>query len=777
MNENKKMPLVPLIGITVFPNMVISFSVAREKSLNAVKEAQKTSNFLYLITQKDANVIVPERKDLYDVGTIAEIKQVLSLPGNVTHIIVEGIKCGKLLELISQDDFDFAIFEELQYDFEIDINNEVEALMRTAIDYFEEYLKLNAKPITNETMINILSAPKPGQLADLIATGINVSNEKKQKILEEINPIKRLKIIIEILIVELDILRIKKKIDEDVKKKIDETQKQYYLREQIRVIQKELGDKDGIAEDVNKYKKLLDEKQLPSQSKEIIMREIDKFSRMPITSPDSNVLRNYIEWVLSLPWNKYTQEKSTIKNAEKILNREHYGLEKVKERIIEYIAVLKANVENPTIICLSGPPGVGKTSIARSVAKALGRKYVRMSLGGMKDEAEIRGHRKTYIGAMPGRIIKAIREAGSSNPLILLDEVDKLSSSYNGDPSSALLEVLDSEQNNTFRDNYIEIPYDLSKVIFMCTANTLDTIPSALKDRMEIITLSSYTFEEKKHIAMEYLYPKELKRHGLTKTKLKITPEAFDEIIDFYTAEAGVRQLERIIGKLCRKTVKIIISQEKKSVLITPENIEQYLGKRLSYRDKIYDEPQIGIVRGLAWTQFGGDTLSIEVNTMKGTGKFHLTGKLGDVMKESAMAAMSYIRSQSEEFKLDDNFYNEKDIHIHIPEGAVPKDGPSAGITMATAMISALKGVKIRNDVAMTGEITIRGRVLPIGGLKEKIIAAKKSGIKKIIIPSDNDRDLEEIPEDVKEGLEFVFVKEMTEVLNNSVAEGENIWK
>ena len=507
-------------------------------------------------------------------------------------------------------------------------------------------------------------------------------------------------------------------------------------------------------------------------------KEIQRMLKIPVSSPEYNVSRSYIETVLALPWNEKTKSKFDLKRAEKILEQDHYGLKKVKERILEHLAVRKfAPKGNSTILCLVGPPGVGKTSIAKSIARALNLKYVRMSLGGIRDEAEIRGHRKTYVGAMPGRILYSMKQAGTTNPLMLLDEVDKLNKSYNGDPAAALLEVLDSEQNNTFRDHYLELPYDLSQVFFICTANTTDTIPSALLDRMEVIQLSSYTAQEKKHIALEHLLQKQIKKHGLKSHQISISDAVIDEIIDNYTKEAGVRQLERTIGSLCRKAVKMIVSKQKTEITISPEQLEDYIGAKKYHTDKIYTQPQIGIVRGLAWTQFGGETLSIEVNTMEGTGKFELTGNMGKVMQESAKAAMSYIRSQCSRLNAEDTFYKDKDIHIHIPEGAIPKDGPSAGVTMALAMLSALTNAKIRNDVAMTGEITLRGRVLPIGGLKEKILAGKKAGIVKIILPKQNERDLKEIEQEIKQGLEFVLAETMEDVITNALAEGEKIWK
>ncbi len=773
-----RMPLIPLRGLTVFPNMIISFPVGREKSLDALERATDKGETVFLLAQKDAQVAVPEREDLYNIGTVAKVKQILKLPGNMTHVIVEGIKRGKLLEFYNEKDCNFAEVLEIDQDFEGEISNDVRAMMKIATEYFDAYAKVTQNSGVSEVMVNVIMASKPGQLADVIAAGLDIHPQEKQKIQEMVNPVERLEEIIRILSQEVEILKLKKEIEGKVKQKIDQAQREYYLREEMKIIQEELGDKDGIGADADRFRSKLEEKNPPEYVKEAVEKEISRMMKIPVTSPESNVSRSYIETILSLPWSEETKEKCNLKKAAAILDEEHYGLEKVKERILEYLAVRQNTQDNNgPILCLVGPPGVGKTSIARSVARALNRNYVRMSLGGIKDEAEIRGHRKTYIGAMPGRIINAMKQAKTVNPLMLLDEVDKLSTSFNGDPAAALLEVLDGEQNNAFRDHYIELPYDLSKVLFICTANSLETLSQPLRDRMEIITLSSYTSEEKKNIAMDHLVRKQLEKNGLRGRQLRFSEKAVEALIDGYTREAGVRQLERVIGEVCRKTVKMILSGERKSLTVTEKNLERILGSKKFNLEKIYDTPQVGIVRGLAWTQFGGDTLSVEVNTMKGSGKFELTGNMGKVMKESAKAAISYIRSQSQQFKLDGNFYKEQDIHIHIPEGAVPKDGPSAGITMATAMISVLTGVKVRHDVAMTGEITIRGRVLPIGGLKEKVLAAKKVGIIKIILPYENEKDLEEIPEEIKEGMEFVLAKKMDEVLENALAEGESVWK
>ena len=777
--EVKKMPLIPLRGLTIFPNMIISFSVGRQKSLEAIEKATNTDEIIFLSSQKEPSIDNPTQSEICEIGTIAKIKQILKLPGNITHIIVEGIIRGKIINFIEEERFDIVEIIEIEQD-EDYVDKDTLAFMRLANEYFEEYVKLNNKSQSiNEAAVNIISATKPGQMADIIISGLDVNQEKKQFILEIIEPLQRLKKVFEVLNFELEISKAKKEIEIKVKKNIEKSQKEYYLKEELKVIQEKLGDKDGFGADIKRYRKFLkNNKNIPEISKKVIEREISRLEKTNQFSQDANVIRNYIDWVIEMPWGKKTNEKIDIKNAQKILNNGHYGLEKVKERIIEYLAIIKNTPNSNTpILCLFGPPGVGKTSIAKSIALSLNRKYVRISLGGVKDESEIRGHRKTYIGAMPGRIIKAIKQAETDNPLILFDEIDKLSQSYNGDPASALLEVLDNEQNDNFRDHYMEIPYDLSDVLFICTANSIETISPPLRDRMEIIDISGYTSEEKKNIFKNYLYPKQVKKHGLKKSNIKISDDAIETIIDCYTKEAGVRQLERIMSKFCRKVVKSIVLEEKKSISVNNSNLERYIGRKKFRKEKIFDEPQVGVVRGLAWTQFGGDTLSIEVNIMKGNGKFEFTGNMGDIMKESAKVAISYIRTNSDIFNIEKNFYKEKDIHIHIPEGAVPKDGPSAGITMTTAIISALTNTKIRNDIAMTGEITIRGRVLPIGGVKEKVIAAKKAGVKDIIIPYDNKSDLEELSDNIKTGLEFILVKHMNDVLKTAIVKGENLWK
>jgi ATP-dependent Lon protease len=775
----QNLPVIPLRGITVFPNMVISFPVGRESSLKAIDAAQKNNENVFLVSQKDIRKNDPDVDDLYTVGTVSSIKQVLKLPGNITHVIVEGISRAKIEKLFVDDymTVDVLVIDEKD---DQDLKNDIQcqALMRCGNDMFDEYLKINKRMPETGTMLTMVSAKTPGEVADSIAAGINIDNEVKQEILEILSPVKRLEFVIQKLSSELQILRLKNEIETQVKSNLDTTQRKYYLREQLKVIQEKLGDKDGMQSLVEEFKNKAKEKKFPQYVSKTVEREIDRMSKMQLASPEANVSRLYIEHILELPWTEKTKENTDLKKAEKILENDHYGLKDIKERIIEFLAVhINSGEDHSSIICFVGPPGVGKTSIAKSIARATGREYVRMSLGGIKDEAEIRGHRRTYIGAMSGRIINAMKQAKVINPLILLDEVDKISKGYNGDPASALLEVLDREQNNNFNDHYLEIPYDLSNVLFICTANDVSAIPAPLRDRMEIINISGYTIDEKKNIAMKYLYPKQLKYSGLNKSKVKIDENVIEEIIDGYTREAGVRQLERMIEKICRRSVINILEGKKKSVKVTKSNLEDFLGTRKFTREMKNKEPLVGVVRGLAWTSVGGVTIEVEAGTMKGTGKIELTGNMGDVMKESAKAALSYIRSNSDKFAIDSDFYKNTDIHIHIPEGAVPKDGPSAGITMATAMISALTGAKVRNDVAMTGEITITGRVLHIGGLKEKVMAAKMVGIDTIIVPSENEPQVKDIPEEIKGNLEFIRASNMSDVLNTAVAEGENVWR
>ncbi|NLM48480.1 MAG: endopeptidase La [Epulopiscium sp.] len=767
-----QIPLVALRGLTVFPKMILHFDVVRQKSIKALEESMVKGEPIFLVAQKEVEIEEPDIEDLYTVGTISHIKQILKLPNNAIRVLVEGHERGRIISFKQKDPFFLVYVEKDNKTRKMNTDSDnlnVKALLRLAAETLEDYARINNR-ISPDTLNSIISMEKPGEMADAIISNIHLKLEIKQQVLSEFDEENRLMMAIEILKSEIEIMEVQKEILEKVKKKIDKSQREYYLREQLKIIQNELGDKDGIQAEVDEYRAKLERLSPPQEVRERIEKELDKMIKMPSSSAESAVVRNYIQWLLDLPWTQETRESISIDKAEKILEKDHYGLEQVKERILEYLSIraLSPEADSP-IICLVGPPGVGKTSIAHSIAKALNRKYVRISLGGVRDEAEIRGHRRTYVGALPGKIIQAMKNAKSKNPLMLLDEIDKMSSDFRGDPASALLEVLDSEQNSAFVDHYIDMPFDLSKVLFLTTANTLDTIPKPLLDRMEVIRISGYTTEEKFHIANNHLMDKQLKKNGLKKSQIRIDKKAIESIIIYYTKEAGVRQLERMIGQLCRKVAKEIIKENKKMVRITESNLEKYLGKKKYRLNKIIEEAEVGIARGLAWTPAGGDTLSIEVNTMKGTGKFELTGQLGEVMKESAKAAISYIRSKAEDFGIDADFYKTNDIHIHVPEGAVPKDGPSAGITMATAMISALTNMPVNNYVAMTGEITLRGRVLPVGGLKEKILAAKAAGIKKVLIPAENEVDLQEIPDSVKNNLEIVPVKTMNEVLMHAL--------
>jgi ATP-dependent Lon protease len=770
-NKLRRIPCLPLRGLTVFPYMVLHFDVGRQKSIAALEEAMVNDQELLLVTQKDAKMDDPGFDDIYHVGTVSKIKQLLKLPGDTIRVLVEGLKRGRIVECISTDPYFEVEIEEIEENDPEPGNLEQEALMRSVLDIFEDYVKLGNR-VSPDTLISVNAVEKPGQLADIIAANVLVKIEDKQSILEAFDPQDRLEKLYGILTREIQILEIERKINQRVKKQIDKLQREYYLREQLKAIQKELGEKDGIGEEVEEYRRKIEEAQLPEEAYEKAMKELDRLYRMPPGSPEIGIIRTYLDWLVELPWNVETEDNTDIKKAAKILDEDHYGLEKVKERVLEYLAVhqLTQQMKGP-ILCFVGPPGVGKTSIARSIARALNRKFVRMSLGGVRDEAEIRGHRRTYVGAIPGRIIASIRQAGTKNPVFLFDEIDKMSSDFRGDPASAMLEVLDPEQNFAFRDHYLEVPFDLSKVMFLTTANTLETIPRPLLDRMEVIHISGYTEEEKLHIASRYLIPKQVKEHGLKEGSVQIPERAIRDIINYYTREAGVRNLERQIATICRKAARKILETGQQCVRITSGNLKHYLGVPIYRYEKAGQHDQAGIVTGLAWTAVGGETLLVEAIHMPGTGKLVLTGQLGDVMKESAQAGFSYIRAKARDFGIDPNFYNNTDIHVHIPEGAIPKDGPSAGITMTTAIISALTGIPARSDVAMTGEITLRGRVLPIGGLKEKVLAAHRAGITKVIIPAENEKDLKEIPENVKRKVKIVLVEHMDQVLEHALVE------
>ncbi len=764
----KTLPLLPLRGLTVFPFMTLYFDVGREKSIKALEEAMINDQMIFLVAQKDASTDSPGEEDIYDIGTISKVKQLLKLQGDTIRVLVEGISRAEVKNIVQREPFFVVEVVEGQAEEEFEAN-EVEALKRRLVAVFEDYVKLSGK-VSPDTALTVAEINNISQVSDIIANNIPLKVEQKQEILSEFHPLRRIEKLLKIIYQETEILEIEKDINTKVRKQIDKVQKEYYLREQMKAIQNELGDRDGVSGEVEEYKARLEDAGLPEEAEKKVLKELDRLLKMPSGSAEGSVIRTYVDWIFDLPWNKSTKEDIDLARAEEILEQDHYGLTKVKERIVEYLAVhkLKNNLRGP-ILCLVGPPGVGKTSIAKSIAKALNRNYVRISLGGVKDESEIRGHRRTYVGSMPGRIISALKQAGSNNPLILLDEIDKMSSDFRGDPASAMLEVLDAEQNFAFRDHYLELPFNLSNALFLTTANSLDTIPRPLLDRMEVITLSSYTEEDKANIAMKYLLPKQIELNGLTQKNIKIDEEIIRDIINYYTREAGVRNLEREIGSVCRKVAKTLISENKRVVTVSKSSLEKYLGVKRFRFDFANEKDEIGIATGLAWTPVGGDTLSIEVNLMNGNGKLELTGHLGDVMKESARAAMSYIRSQCKELKIDENFYENRDIHIHVPEGAIPKDGPSAGITLATAMVSALSGVPVNRKVAMTGEITLRGRVLPIGGLKEKVLAAHRAGIETIILPIDNKKDIDEIPENVRSSLKFICASDMKTVLKNAL--------
>ena len=775
MDETKKimkrqiLPVLPLRGITVFPHMTVHFDVGRSKSVRAIGEAMRNHQLIFLVTQIDATSEDPDENGIYKVGTIAIIRQILRLPGDAIRVLVEGISRAEIANLTQTEPFFEAEVCEKVYVLDKQNKNETKALMRKTLSVFEEYINLNQK-INPDLYSKVLEIQEISEISDVIAANLTIPAEDKQLILSEFDSKVRLEKLISCLSKEIEILNLEKDISMKVKQQIDKVQKEYYLKEQMKAIQSELGDKDGVAAEIAEYRAKFKELELPEEVYNKTEKELDRLQKMQSGSAEGSVIRNYLDCIADLPWNKKTEDFIDLKKAKEVLDEDHYGLDKVKDRIIEYLAVKKmTNSLSGPILCLYGPPGVGKTSIAKSIARAVNRNYVRLSLGGVRDEAEIRGHRKTYIGAMPGRIITAMKQAGSKNPLILLDEIDKMSSDFKGDPASAMLEVLDGEQNFAFRDHFLELPFDLSDVMFIMTANSLDTIPRPLLDRMEIITLSSYTGEEKLNIATKYLIPKQIKKHGLKKSSISINNSVVKEIIDGYTREAGVRTLEREIATICRRSAREILENNIAKVTITSKNLEDYLGPIKVTHDKANKKNEIGIVTGLAWTQVGGEILNIEVNTMAGSGHLELTGQLGDVMKESAKAGFSYIRSIADKLGIPSDFYKTIDIHVHIPEGATPKDGPSAGITMTTAIISALTGIEVRRDVAMTGEITLRGRVLPIGGLKEKVFAAFRAGIKTIVIPKDNEKDLEEIPENIRNKIKFVTATSMETVLKTAL--------
>lgn len=770
MNEIiKNLPVVALRGMTILPSMIVHFDISREKSIRAVEQAMLHEQRILAIAQRDPDVSEPEAKDLYRMGTLAVIKQVIKLPKNIFRVLVEGTLRAELTSLDRSQGYLSAEAVVFSADESADLDEQTrEAMLRTLKELFLEYASYNTK-LSKELAAQLLEMEELDKLLDQISINIPLRYEEKQKILEEVQTSSRFEQLCVILENETQVMKIESELQTKVKERIDKNQKEYILREQMKLIREELGE-DNTLTDADHFAEELKKLKAPGEVKEKIAKEIERFKSAGGNSSESGVIRGYIETLLELPWNKTSKDNKDLENARNILEADHYGLEKVKERVLEFLAVrtLTKKGESP-ILCLVGPPGTGKTSIAKSIARALNKKYVRICLGGVRDEAEIRGHRRTYVGAMPGRIANGMKMAGVRNPLMLLDEIDKVSSDYKGDTSSALLEVLDSEQNSKFRDHYVELPLDLSEVLFLATANDLQTIPRPLLDRMELIEITSYTENEKLHIAKEHLLRKQVVRHGLDAYEVTVSDGAMKKIISSYTKEAGVRNLERKLGEICRKAAREILEDKKKSVKVTEQNLAKYLGKERYSITRLNDENEVGIVRGLAWTSVGGDTLQIEVNIMPGKGAFRLTGQLGDVMKESAQAGISYIRSISSSYEIPDDFFQKYDIHIHIPEGAVPKDGPSAGITMATAMVSAITKIPVRADVAMTGEITLRGRVLPIGGLKEKLLAAKNAGIKTVLVPKKNKADVEEISGEIKKGLEIQFVDNMQEVLKTAL--------
>ncbi len=764
-----QLPLLPLRGVLLFPYMVVPLEVGRERSLKALEQAMLGSQELVFVAQKDTRMDDPHEEDLYRIGIVGEVKQLLKMPTGGAKVVVEGRSRAIIHTITDEGTYFEAEIEPVSE--ESTMSDETEALMHAVVDLFELYIK-NSKKMPGEASLS-MNVDDPGRLADTIISYLDIRTAEKQEVLEVFPTEDRLKKVSDILSRQMELLEIEKRINIRVRKQMERTQKEYYLREQLKAIQKELGEADDHTDEVEELRKrLADIPGLSDETREKIGREIDRLAKMPTMSAEAVVVRNYVDWLLNLPWGLETDERVDVEEAERILNEDHYGLGKVKDRILEYLAVrqLSQSLKGP-ILCLIGPPGVGKTSLARSIARATNRNFVRVSLGGVRDEAEIRGHRRTYVGALPGRIIQGMKQAGSKNPLFLLDEVDKMAMDFRGDPSAALLEVLDPEQNSHFSDHYIEVPFDLSHVMFITTANVLHTIPKPLLDRMETIVIPGYTEEEKLHIALQYLWPKQTRNHGLSVEMVEISQHAIADVIRHYTREAGVRQLERQLGAICRKVAREIVQGQQRLVKVTVNNLEKYLGPHQVHHRPKESEDEVGMVTGLAVTEAGGDVMPVEVTTMPGKGHLNLTGQLGDVMQESARAAYSFIRSRAREFGIDPTFHETLDLHVHVPEGAIPKDGPSAGIAMATAMVSALSNIPVKAPIAMTGEITLRGHVLPVGGIKDKTLAAHRVGIREIILPRDNESDLEDLPRNVRRSMQIHLVRHLDEVLEFALAQ------
>jgi ATP-dependent Lon protease len=767
-DAGQRVPLLPLRDIIVFPHMVVPLFVGRQKSIRALEEAMNKQKFILLAAQKDAKTNDPGEEDIYRVGTLGTVVQLLRLPDGTVKVLVEGKKRARVVRYVSN--VEYFLVESEAIEEVCNKSTEVEALIRSVNSTFENYVKLNKK-IPPEMIMSVASIEDPARLADTIVAHLGIKLEDKQTLLEMTNPAERLEKVLGFMRSEIEILEVEKRIRTRVKKQMEKTQKEYYLNEQMRAIQKELGEKDEFKNEIQELEEKIKQKKMSAEAREKAEKELKKLKMMSPMSAEATVVRNYIDWIISLPWHEYTEDKLDIRDAERVLEEDHYGLEKVKQRILEYLAVqsLVGHTKGP-ILCLVGPPGVGKTSLGKSIARSTGRKFVRVSLGGVRDEAEIRGHRRTYIGALPGKVIQSMKKAGSGNPVFLLDEVDKMSTDFRGDPSSALLEVLDPEQNSSFNDHYLDVDYDLSKVMFVTTANNLERIPRPLQDRMEIIRIAGYTELEKLNIAKRYLMPKQREANGLQEQNIILSDSALMAIIRHYTKEAGVRSLEREIAAVCRKVAVEVVKKDRNArIRVSAKTLMAYLGPHRYRYGKAEVEHKIGVVTGLAWTDMGGELLSTEVQVMPGKGKLLITGRLGEVMQESAQAALSYVRSRAEELGLERDFYQKIDIHIHIPEGAIPKDGPSAGITMATALVSALTKIPVRHDLAMTGEVTLRGNVLPIGGLKEKVLAAHRGGIKRVLIPIENEKDIRDIPSVILKSIQIEVVEHMDQVLRKAL--------